>query len=293
MWTATASRSGFAGPSPRRLPSSCARFATRSAPRSRPGTMTLTPEIESRDSASIPGDAAEPMALINHALVSFAKPGADRSAAQAPGQSATIARERFTLEQDLRHAIAREQLEMVFQPVVDVSKGAGRRRGAASLASSGDRDDLARPIHPDFGGCRSDRRDRALDAERRLPRGAALAASEASSGLKVAVNLSAAQLRDSESQADDPADPGAAPPRPAGAGARADRNRRHRGCGADLRLVRRAARARRQPRHRRFRQRLFEPQLFEEPAVRQAEDRPRVRRRRRPAQRTARRFAEA
>ena len=60
----------------------------------------------------------------------------------------------------------------------------------------------------------------------------------------------------------------------------ADRNRRDRGCRAHLRLVRRAARARRQPRHRRFRQRLFEPELSEESAVRQAEDRSRVRRRR-------------
>ena len=86
------------------------------------GEMTLTPEIES-GTAVFPGDAVEPMALINHALASFARPGADRSAVQAPGQSATIARARFSLEQDLRHAIAREQLHMVFQPVVDVSKG--------------------------------------------------------------------------------------------------------------------------------------------------------------------------
>ena len=54
-------------------------------------------------------------------LLRQARRGSERRAGS--GQSATIARARFSLEQDLRHAIAREQLHMVFQPVVDVSRG--------------------------------------------------------------------------------------------------------------------------------------------------------------------------
>lgn len=160
------------------------------------GDITLTPEIES-GTAVFPGDAVEPTALINHALVSFARPGADRSDVQAPGQSATIARARFSLEQDLRHAIAREQLHMVFQPVVDVSRGLV---GAEALL---------RWRHPETGmispahfipiledadlideigrwtlnaACREARRWRQRGLDR----------------LKVAINLSAAQLRDAD-----------------------------------------------------------------------------------------------
>ena len=86
------------------------------------GELTVVPEIEV-GTALYPVDGGDPATLINHALVSFARPGADRGAVSAPGKSAEIARERFALEQDLRHAISREQLQMVFQPVVDLSKG--------------------------------------------------------------------------------------------------------------------------------------------------------------------------
>jgi EAL domain-containing protein (putative c-di-GMP-specific phosphodiesterase class I)/GGDEF domain-containing protein len=86
------------------------------------GTLAVVPDVEV-GIAHYPGDARDPAALINHAIVSLARPGCDRSGASVPGRSAQVARERFSLEQDLHHAIEREQLEMVYQPVVELSKG--------------------------------------------------------------------------------------------------------------------------------------------------------------------------
>jgi EAL domain-containing protein (putative c-di-GMP-specific phosphodiesterase class I)/GGDEF domain-containing protein len=86
------------------------------------GTLTIVPDVEV-GIAHYPEDARDPAALINHAIVSLARPGGDRSGASVPGRSAEIARERFSLEQDLHRAIEREQLEMVYQPVVELSRG--------------------------------------------------------------------------------------------------------------------------------------------------------------------------
>jgi EAL domain-containing protein (putative c-di-GMP-specific phosphodiesterase class I)/GGDEF domain-containing protein len=158
------------------------------------GDLAVLPEVEV-GTACFPTDGLDPAALINRALVSFARPGAEASCASLPGKSAESARERFSLEQDLRHAIDRGQFEMVFQPVVDLSKGVV---GAEALL---------RWRHPEAGmisparfipiledadlideigrwtlntACREMRRWR----QRGL------------TTLKVAVNLSAAQLRD-------------------------------------------------------------------------------------------------
>jgi Amt family ammonium transporter len=86
------------------------------------GTMKVIPEIEV-GTALYPADGEEPAALINHALAALARPGATGVAELAPGQSAHVARERFALEQDLHHAIERGQFDMAFQPVVDLSEG--------------------------------------------------------------------------------------------------------------------------------------------------------------------------
>ena len=158
------------------------------------GSLSLVPDVEV-GIARYPQDAADPAALINHALVSLARPGRGKDATAAPGKSAEIARERFSLEQDLRRAIEREQLEMAYQPVVELSRGV---IGAEALL---------RWKHPEAGmispakfipiledadlideigrwtlnaACREARRWR----QRGLK------------DLKVAVNLSAAQLRD-------------------------------------------------------------------------------------------------
>lgn len=164
------------------------------------GEMLVTPEIE-LGTAAYPADADEPAALVNHALVSFAKPGAPVAASAVAGKSAGLARERFALEQDLRHAIDREQLEMVFQPVVDLSRGA--LIGAEALL---------RWRHPEAGMISPARfipilEDADLiddigrwtlnaacrEARRWLHRGL--------KDLRVAVNLSATQLRDPELKA--------------------------------------------------------------------------------------------
>lgn len=159
------------------------------------GELVLIPEIEV-GTALCPGDAADPAGLVNHALVSLARPGAGRPSA-APGGSAHLARERFAIEQELRLAIGRDQLEMAFQPVIDLGRGV---IGAEALL---------RWRHPDWGmvspsrfipivedadlideigrwtlnaACRETRRWQSRGLKR----------------LKVAVNLSAAQLRDPE-----------------------------------------------------------------------------------------------
>jgi Amt family ammonium transporter len=159
------------------------------------GEMKLEPEIEV-GTAHHPEHGTDAVALVNHALVSLAKPGAAAKAGLTAGNAVHVARQRFALEQDLRHAIAREQLEMAFQPVVDVSKGA--LIGAEALL---------RWRHPEAGmvspayfipiledanlideigrwtlnaACREARRWQRLGLD----------------GLKIAVNLSATQLRD-------------------------------------------------------------------------------------------------
>jgi EAL domain-containing protein (putative c-di-GMP-specific phosphodiesterase class I)/GGDEF domain-containing protein len=158
------------------------------------GDMTVVPEIEV-GTALYPGDAVDPAALINHALVCLAKPGADRDAARSPGKAADVARERFALEQDLRHAIAREQLEMVFQPAVDLSRGL---IGAEALL---------RWHHPQVGTVSPARFIPILedaDLIDEIGRWTLNAAcremrrwqQQGITGLRVAVNLSAAQLRD-------------------------------------------------------------------------------------------------
>jgi len=159
------------------------------------GDLTIVPEIEV-GTALYPGDAGDPAALINHALASFAKPGAAGGAVPAPGKSAHVARERFALEQDLRHAIAREQLEMVFQPIVDLSRGAVV--GAEALL---------RWRHPEAGMISPARFIPILedaDLIDEIGRWTLNAACREMrrwqrrglTGLKVAVNLSARQLRD-------------------------------------------------------------------------------------------------
>ena len=63
---------------------------------------------------------------------------------------------RLELRTDLQRAIATEQLELHYQPVVRLDDGVGdRRRGAAALAPSRARDGRARPVHPDRRGDRA------------------------------------------------------------------------------------------------------------------------------------------
>ncbi len=78
---------------------------------------------------------------------------------------------RNTLEGDLRDAIARCQLEVHYQPFYDIKTG--RRHGPGSpcaLASSGERVDTARPVHPAGRGVRTYRRAWRMGGEASLRR---------------------------------------------------------------------------------------------------------------------------
>jgi hypothetical protein len=170
-----------------------------------------------------------------------------------------------------------DELFLVYQPKIELKRRGGRPRGAAALAPSGTRHHLAGGIHPDRRGVRPDR-------------------ARSANGCCAAPSTSAA--------------PGARPAcrrpcrwrstcRRASSSHRHRRHRRRRaaraGLGAghleleltesmsigDPRAQRRpdarSCAPRRHAQHRRFRHRLFEPQLPEAPAGRQAQDRPLLR----------------
>ncbi len=94
--------------------------------------FTLTPDIQI-GSALYPIDADEAGNLLNRAFVSLARPlrTADGALAFFARPSAEEARQRFSLEQDLRHAIRRNELVLHYQPVIDLA--VGRVVGAEAL----------------------------------------------------------------------------------------------------------------------------------------------------------------
>jgi EAL domain-containing protein (putative c-di-GMP-specific phosphodiesterase class I)/GGDEF domain-containing protein len=160
------------------------------------GDLAIRPEVDA-SAASFPSDADEAAALITRSLISLDSHGrrsADSIALRMP-KPIHAARERFSLEQDLRHAIEREQLELHFQPIVDLEQG--RLVGAEALI---------RWHHP-TAGCIAPARfipileDAHLTDE--IGMWALNAACKAASGwqghgldsLRVAVNLSATQLK--------------------------------------------------------------------------------------------------
>ena len=94
--------------------------------------LTLTPDIQI-GSALHPIDADEAGNLLNRAFVSLARPlrTADGAIAFFARPSAEEARQRFSLEQDLRQAIRRNELALHYQPIVDLELG--RVVGAEAL----------------------------------------------------------------------------------------------------------------------------------------------------------------
>jgi len=94
--------------------------------------FTLTPDIQI-GSALHPIDADEAGNLLNRAFVSLARPLRTANGALAffARPSAEEARQRFSLEQDLRHAIRRNELVLHYQPVIDLAMG--RVVGAEAL----------------------------------------------------------------------------------------------------------------------------------------------------------------
>ena len=94
--------------------------------------LKIAPEV-GLGAAIFPHDADEAAGLLTRALAALPKPGQPGSGRVTffSSQSATAARERFSIEQGLRHAIGREQLSMCYQPVVDLQLG--RVIGAEAL----------------------------------------------------------------------------------------------------------------------------------------------------------------
>jgi EAL domain-containing protein (putative c-di-GMP-specific phosphodiesterase class I)/GGDEF domain-containing protein len=161
------------------------------------GDLKLVPDLEV-GAAVYPKDGSEPGALVTRALVSLAKIGQSATAPIDLTRNATRAREMFALEQDLRHAIDREQLQLHFQPVFDLAK----RRLVGAEA-------LLRWHHP-RSGMISPARFVPILEETGMTHAVGLwtlnaACREARhwqrqglEGLKIAVNLSATQLHDPE-----------------------------------------------------------------------------------------------
>ncbi len=83
--------------------------------------LSFEPEVEA-GMALAPDEGDTAAALLNHALLSMTRLGRSPDALPAPA-APDIARERFTIQQGLRLAIDRRELELNFQPVVDVSQG--------------------------------------------------------------------------------------------------------------------------------------------------------------------------
>ena len=159
------------------------------------GDTRIMPELE-LGAATYPTDGDEPSTLMTRALVAMRKMGAPEAPDLHSARTGKRAKERFSLEQDLRRAVSREQLELHFQPVVDLAKG--QLVGAEALL---------RWRHPEAGMIAPDRfipilEDSSLmDEIGRWTLNAACREARGwerrgMKGLKVAVNLSARQLRD-------------------------------------------------------------------------------------------------
>jgi len=95
------------------------------------GEREILPEIGMRH-ASFDVAAATPQATLSRTLAAFAVPlAAEASPVATDLDLAARARERFLIEQDLRQAIARDELHMAFQPLIDAEQA--RVCGAEAL----------------------------------------------------------------------------------------------------------------------------------------------------------------
>lgn len=91
----------------------------------------VVPEVTLRLARFDAADGLEPRTFLARTLASFTLPDSAAAVASAPGDYARLARERYALEQDLRQAIARRELRLVFQPLIDAAQG--RIAGAEAL----------------------------------------------------------------------------------------------------------------------------------------------------------------
>ncbi len=161
------------------------------------GEHRLTPELKI-GAAVFPHDAGDANVLLTRAFAALPRAGdaQEDNLAFFSATSSVAARERFSMEQDLRHAISREQLRVYFQPVVDLS--AGRVIGAEALV---------RWLHPEHGSVPAGDFIPVLEQSGLIDevglwvlntacREARAWREQGLEGLTVAVNLSARQFRD-------------------------------------------------------------------------------------------------
>ena len=95
------------------------------------GDREILPEIRVRQ-ATMPVDGLNAQAVLSRTLASLTLQSGGLALAAVPAvDPAAAARERYALEQDLRQAIARSELEMRYQPLIDA--GDGSVSGAESL----------------------------------------------------------------------------------------------------------------------------------------------------------------
>lgn len=89
------------------------------------GEARITPDVD-LGAAIFPHDGEDPATLLTRAFAALPKAGETGGGKLSffSAQSQSTARERFSLEQDLRHAISRDQFALAFQPVVDLEMGA-------------------------------------------------------------------------------------------------------------------------------------------------------------------------
>jgi EAL domain-containing protein (putative c-di-GMP-specific phosphodiesterase class I)/GGDEF domain-containing protein len=161
------------------------------------GEHRITPELKI-GAAIYPHDASEATSLLTRAFSAIPKAGdgQEDNLTFFSATSTVAARERFSMEQDLRSAISRDQLKLYFQPIVDLSQG--RVVGAEALL---------RWFHPELGAVppsdfipvleKSGLNDEVgLWAMDTACRAARVWRERGLEDLKVAINLSARQFRD-------------------------------------------------------------------------------------------------
>lgn len=157
--------------------------------------LSLVPEVAAR-ACFYPVDGIDPEALLARTLITGRDAGDEASLFEGAVRVADSghARERYSLEQDLRRAVERQELELEFQPIVDLTDG--------SIAGA---ESLIRWNHPSLGRISPARFVPILEEMRLIDevgmwalntacRAAREWRDQGLSDLTVAVNLSAQQL---------------------------------------------------------------------------------------------------
>ena len=94
------------------------------------GDARVRPELPC-GAALFPSDAAHPATLLDHAAAAAARGGLAAPVVLHSPEARAAAEGRFRMEEELRRALARDELELHYQPVVDTA--GGRVAGAEAL----------------------------------------------------------------------------------------------------------------------------------------------------------------